>query len=249
MTVRYFRSEWLKQRCSLAATSVDKLLCHHGTFLEKIIRHFKICQKGSFQWMKNSMLENPQGFPAFDPCESAMEPGGQITCWIGFSEVLSWLVAAGRPTLLGQQTKGRAVTTIGMGGDFFLTQWWVQSWIGSGWLNCVPHWFSEWGPTGVRVQQHLTWAVGKGEHGARTTCLLPSHPRCPLTSPRDGPPVQGWQDEKGCMGGKRRESGDEGGREGCTSGIDKDVREINLQRNKKFLSSFTYCARPTFSRG
>lgn len=51
------------------------------------------------------------------------------------------------------------------------------------------------------------------------------------------------------MGGKRRESGDEGGREGCTSGIDKDVREINLQRNKKFLSSFTYCARPTFSRG
>lgn len=44
------------------------------------------------------------------------------------------------------------------------------------------------------------------------------------------------------MGGKRKESGDEGGREGSASRIDKDVREINHQRNKKFLSSFTYCA-------
>ncbi len=43
------------------------------------------------------------------------------------------------------------------------------------------------------------------------------------------------------MGGKAKESGDEGGQEGCTSGIDKDVREINHQRNETFLSSFTYC--------
>ena len=37
------------------------------------------------------------------------------------------------------------------------------------------------------------------------------------------------------MGGKRKESGDEGGREDCTSGIDKDARKINHQRNEKFL--------------
>ena len=44
------------------------------------------------------------------------------------------------------------------------------------------------------------------------------------------------------MGGKRKESRDEGGRECCTSRIDKDVREVNHQGNVKFLSSFTYCA-------
>lgn len=44
------------------------------------------------------------------------------------------------------------------------------------------------------------------------------------------------------MGGKRRKSADQGGREECTGRIDKDVREINLQRNQKFLSNLTYCA-------
>lgn len=86
--------------------------------------------------------------------------------------------------------KGRTMTTIGM--RFFSPP--MES--------CVPHRFWEWGPTRVRVQQHLTRVVGNGEHGAHTTCRLPSHPRCPLTSQRDRPPAQGWQDEKGCMGGK-----------------------------------------------
>lgn len=63
--------------------------------------------------MKNSLEENPQRFPEFDPCVSEMEPGGQITCWIGFSEVLSWLVAASRPTLLDQQTKERQWLQLG----------------------------------------------------------------------------------------------------------------------------------------
>lgn len=47
---------------------------------KKNISHFVFCQKAKFQWMKNAIAENPQRFPAFDPCESAMEPGGQITC-------------------------------------------------------------------------------------------------------------------------------------------------------------------------
>lgn len=44
------------------------------------------------------------------------------------------------------------------------------------------------------------------------------------------------------MGGKRKESRDQGGREECTGRIDKDVREIKLQRNQEILSNFTYCA-------
>jgi len=44
------------------------------------------------------------------------------------------------------------------------------------------------------------------------------------------------------MGGKGEESRDEGGREDCSGSVDKDIREINHQRNKKFLSNFTYCA-------
>ena len=43
------------------------------------------------------------------------------------------------------------------------------------------------------------------------------------------------------MGGKK-ESRDEGGREDCIGRIDKDVGEINHQRNKKVLSNFAYCA-------
>lgn len=76
---------------------------------------------------------------------------------------------------------------------------------------------------------------------ARATCRLPSHPRCPLTSHRDGPPTQEWQEEKGGVGGKGRECRDQGGRGQSAARTDKDVREINRQKNETFLSNFTYC--------
>lgn len=53
---------------------IFETLYHQGN-LKKKFSHFEFCQKSEFQWMKNSMKENPQKFPAFDPRESAMEPG------------------------------------------------------------------------------------------------------------------------------------------------------------------------------
>lgn len=46
---------------------------------KKIVCHFDFCQKGTFQWMKNPTEGNPQRFPAFDPCESAMDGGSNHT--------------------------------------------------------------------------------------------------------------------------------------------------------------------------
>lgn len=53
---------------------------------------------------------------------------------------------------------------------------------------------------------------------------------------------------RGRMGGKGGESGDEGGWDGRSAGTQKDVREINHQRNERFLSSFTYCIRRSGSQ-
>ena len=112
--MRYFRREEqkrLKQKFSIVTSEEPGWNSNN-------ISHFEFCQKGKFQWMKISMAENPQRFPAFDPCESAMEPGGQITCWIGFSEVLV-LASGGRSSdPAWPADKGRALTTIGMGGFF-----------------------------------------------------------------------------------------------------------------------------------
>lgn len=137
----------------------------------------------------------PKRFPAFDPCESAMEPGGQITCWIGFSEVLSWLVAAGRPTPLDQQTKGGHWLQLEWGGFFsppmespVLNRVWLAE------LCSTPIW--EWGPTGVRVQHNLTRAVGKRQ--ARCPHNLPTalSPTVPLNLPKGrttSPGMTGWE--------------------------------------------------------
>lgn len=84
-----------------------KTSCHHGNLRRKK-KSFVILifvKRVHFNGWKTPRIEKPQRFPAFDLCESAIEPGGQITFWIGSSEVLSWLVADGCPTLLDQQTK------------------------------------------------------------------------------------------------------------------------------------------------
>lgn len=206
------------------------------TFVKQCYTHQtfrKLVKKGTFQWMKNSMEGNP---PPRDSqrlihvsqqgnfgVKSHTEKAFRKSCPGLWRPVV-------RPCLT--ENKGRATDHNWERRDSFLLQRKVRCWIGSGCLNCAPNGFWEWGPTRVRVQRHLTWAMGKCVHSAHTTCQLPSHPQCPLTSQRDRPPAQGWQDEKGGMGGKKKESRNEGGREGCASGWDKDVREIKHQRNK-----------------
>ena len=145
--------------------------------------------------MKNSMEENPQRFPAFDPCESAMEPGGQITCWIGFSEVLSWLVAASRPTLLDQQTKGGQWVQLGWVRFFSLP---MESPV----LNRV--WLAELRSTQIlRVRTHwgqgsAAFEAGCGKRRARCPHNLPTalSRTVPLNLPEwqtTSPGMTGWE--------------------------------------------------------
>ncbi len=108
---------------------------------------------------------------------------GQITCWIGFSEVLSWLVAAGRPTLLDQQTKGGHWPQLGWG-RFFSPP--MESLV----LNRV--WLAELRSTPIlRVRTHwgqgsAAFDVGCGKRQARCPHNLPTalSPTVPLNLPK-----------------------------------------------------------------
>lgn len=93
------------------------LLCHQETF-RKTFSHFEFCQKGKFQWMKNSMEENPRRFPAFDPWVSKGTSGSNHMLNRLFGSLV--LASGGRssdPTW--PLDKGKALTTTGMEGGFF----------------------------------------------------------------------------------------------------------------------------------
>lgn len=130
----------------------------------------------------------------------------------------SFVLASGdqSPTLLDRQTKrgqwlqlkrARFLSLL-MESPVLNRVWWAE-------LRSTQIFFGERGPAGVRVQLHLTQPVGNSRSDARATCRLPSHPRCPLTSVTDHRPRDDRM-KKGCMGGKRKESRDEGGWAGRT---------------------------------
>lgn len=160
---------------------------------------------------------------------------GQITCWIGFSEVLSWLALASRPTLLEQRTKGRARATIGWDSTPASAPPPMESPV----LNRV--WLAEFcsslilrGPAEVRVQQHLTWAVGKSKLRARTTCRQAFSPKMPLNLPEGrttSPGIKGWERLYGWEKKKKKAamkmSGRAAVRQRCKRGIES--RSISIR--------------------
>lgn len=88
----------------------------------------------------------------------------------------------------------------------------------------------------------MTQAVGKRRAQCPHNLPTALSPTVPLNLPKTDHQSRDDRMRKAVWVGKGKKAEMKTGGEGCTSRADKDVREINHQRNEKFLSSFTYCA-------